>query len=161
MLSHKSSTVYFWLAASEILGALVSRPIAYQAMKNSPFPANWVGVSTHALQFLVVVFMPETLRVSQAEVNQVEALEGGVVAAEGEPSQPKASTWRNGIQLLRNSFFDTFSSMRMMFSQNTKLAVVLVSTIFTTIGLGLGQDVLPIYMTKRFSYQWREVRSPP
>lgn len=134
---------FFAIGAAGIVGYLIGSPIAYWLMGHSHWTTAWTAVGAMVIVLACAIALPETLHFKGKP-------EPESVPAEAEEEESQAS-----FGAVRRLFFDTVSSISHLMRHDTRLAILLVLTIFTTFGAS-SQEFLQQYIAKRYKTSWRE-----
>lgn len=138
------STVFFYVGTASMAAEMVASPLAYAAMKISPWFCISAGVIIASLSLPMILLLPETRKFTAKTATHL------VPEEDAEPSKPTKGA------RLENSSRELAALLRYQFWDNSLLSMCLIVIVFTTLGKSM-PSVLLQYVAKRFNWKWEEV----
>lgn len=134
------ANVFFYMSAVSTVNNIIAGPMVYWAMNIGPVFTQSLGVFFFVLEFAFSFALPPGL-------------------ANGEAAAPTSDTASTTGQTIRRSYAatkDGFLGFGKLFTKDRQLGMLLVTLVFTTIGLS--QAVIrKQYATLRYGWTWGEV----
>ncbi|KJZ73966.1 hypothetical protein HIM_06634 [Hirsutella minnesotensis 3608] len=146
------STVFFYLAAVPMGCELISMPLAYMAMELSPWFCVFVGLACLTSAMFIGLIIPETRGMTHPQLADDEYnLEDN--------DRERAMCDKIESHTLQSFCLSTVEQgaamFQAMFCQNHRLAMLLFSLLFATLGT-CESGILLQYSTKRFGWSWSQ-----
>ncbi|KAJ4144396.1 hypothetical protein LMH87_003280 [Akanthomyces muscarius] len=144
----KRAGAFVVLTTAPVLGRFASAPALYWLMNYGEWHCVLFAIAAWFPALLIIMMVPETLHIKESlEESRLNA------PASSAFSQSFAAALRSKLQSMSKT---AAASLRQMFWEDSKLCLLLLSTLSLEVGRFLVVGILPQYMTKRYELAWKE-----
>lgn len=137
------ATALLYLGTASHLASLLGGPISYFAMQRGAWFGTYLGLFLWIMLLFLTAVIPETRSNAAVKKAREAVLQSKLDAAE--------HAWWDVRPLARSTVEQTKMVVNVIFLNNATLGILLLSTIFTTLGRS-GSSLQKLYATKRFGW---------
>ncbi|KAJ6782070.1 hypothetical protein PWT90_03148 [Aphanocladium album] len=141
------ATALLWLGTATNVASFVGGPIAYFAMQRGAWFGLYLGVALWLLLFVLTALVPETRCDAAVKKARENALQESIDVTK--------HAWWDVRPMIASTVEQTKMVTNVIFLNNASLAILLFSTVFTTLGKA-GSILEKQYASKRFGWDLAE-----
>ncbi|KAK5998271.1 Putative NADP-dependent oxidoreductase YfmJ [Cladobotryum mycophilum] len=147
------STTFLWLGATMFVGEMVSSPLVLLAMKAGPWVSILAGLMLLASSPLIALTLPDIRHLNTAAKPPDDSSNDDDTDINTPASQAKLLTTL--CTHLTSSLDQFLDCGRFILSQHPKLALLLLSILFTTLGK-MAQLLMMQYASTKYGWSWSQ-----
>ena len=152
------ATVFFYLGASLMAGAMIANPIVFVAMKEGPWFSITVGLACLAATALLAFFTPETLSFRQQHTPRTDNPSPSpppTATTNGATTRPPSTTPTPPRQGIPAALSQTLKSARFLFWEHKLVGLLLLSLTLEILGRSVVLQLMQ-YASRRFGMSYSE-----